>query len=1057
MGGIGLAVAEWLTDLGAGMIVLNGRRPPGEDAQEAIRALEERGATIRVELADVSDSAAVDEMLARTDRELPPLGGVIHSVGVLSDGALTNQSWDRFETVLWPKILGAWHLHRATVDRDLDLFILFSSRVGVMGNPGQANHAAANAFLDQLAGHRRALGLPGQAIAWGAWSEIGEAAEQKDRIERQRSALGGRWFTPQQGIRALDRLVRQDVTTAVVMAMDWSVFEEAVDDRPAFLEELLSSVTEEGADGSVSSEDLLTRLASADAPGREDLLVSFLQQELQAVLRLPSAPAPTVGFFDLGMDSLMAVEFRNRLNRALTGACTVSNTVVFDYPDIEVLARHLDDELGAVDPASAPQAEPGAQPTARLQLAQPAQPTPQVQPAPQVQPTPQVEPTPRAESAPQVKPAPQEEPALQAQPAPQVQPVSERRPASRSGEDRIAIVGMACRLPGAPDLSAYWRLLEAGDDLVTDGRRDPGPWSGIVGDPSAEDSTYRRGGFVEGLDRFDARFFGIRPIEARMMDPRQRMLLETSWHALEDAGIDPGPLKGSRAGVFAGLGGSEYRDLIAAAGKDDSYLGTAASVAIGRVAFSLGLMGPAVPLDMTCASSLVAVHQAAASLRQGEVDLALAGGVHVILSPPVMRFMKEYGMLSRTGQCRTFDAAADGFVRGEGCGMVVLKRLRDAEADGDRIWGVVRGSAVNQNGAAAALTVPNGTAQEQLFAETLSQAGMAPADVDYLEVHGTGSELGDPIEVRAAAAVYGRGRDAERPILLGTVKTNIGHLESAAGVAGLIKVLLSMRHGVIPRQLHYNSPNPHVEWDKLPVRVISEPTAWPPAEDRPPTAGVSAFGISGTNAHLLVEGCRAPESDAGGDGKLRFPAGSPRRVPIQPSDSPEDVQPLDTGLNSRGTRILPLSGKSDRALRDLANRYLCWLDEQADEIAADADADADAKSSLLADMAWSASVGRTHLDHRAGVIFTDVASLREELTNLARENGTSGPQSVDKPGVETVVEAGPEAAVVQAAARAYEAGHEVDFQGLFAGETRRRIALPGYPFQRRPFWFDGSR
>ena len=332
------------------------------------------------------------------------------------------------------------------------------------------------------------------------------------------------------------------------------------------------------------------------------------------------------------MDSLMAVEFRNRLNRALTGACTVSNTVVFDYPDIEVLARHLDGEIGEVDAASAPQAESGEEPTARLQLAQPAQPTPQAQAVPQVQPTPQVEPTPLVESARQAVPA------LQESPAPQLQPLPERQPASRHDEDQVAIVGMACRFPGAPDLSAYWRLLEAGADLVTDGRRDPGPWNGIIGDPEAKEPTYRRGGFVEELDRFDARFFGIRPIEARMMDPRQRMLLETSWHALEDAGIDPGPLKGSRAGVFAGLGGSEYRDLIAAAGKDDSYLGTAASVAIGRVAFALGLMGPAVPLDMTCASSLVAVHQAAASLRQGEVDLALAGGVHVILSPPVMRF-----------------------------------------------------------------------------------------------------------------------------------------------------------------------------------------------------------------------------------------------------------------------------------------------------------------------------------------------------------------------------------------------------------------------------------
>ena len=412
LGGIGLAVAEWLTGLGAGTIVLNGRRPPDEDAQEAIRALEERGATIRVELADVSDADAVDEMLTRMDAELPPLAGVIHSVGVLSDGALTNQSWDRFETVLWPKVLGAWQLHRATADRDLDLFILFSSRVGVMGNPGQANHASANAFLDQLAGYRRALGLPGQAIAWGAWSEIGEAAEQKDRIERQRSALGGRWFTPQQGIRALDRLVRQDVTTSVVMAMDWSVFEEAVEDRPPFLEDLLSAVTEDGADAAVSSDDLLTQLASANAGAREDLLVTFLQQELQAVLRLPSTPAPNVGFFDLGMDSLMAVELRNRLNRALAGACTVSNTVVFDYPDIEVLAKHLDGELGEVEPGAAPQPEP----------------------APQARPSPQAQAAPRPQPSAQAQAARQPQPASQARPSPQAQASAARAPSSPQPE-----------------------------------------------------------------------------------------------------------------------------------------------------------------------------------------------------------------------------------------------------------------------------------------------------------------------------------------------------------------------------------------------------------------------------------------------------------------------------------------------------------------------------------------------------------------------------------------------------------------------------------------------
>ena len=391
-------------------------------------------------------------------------------------------------------------------------------------------------------------------------------------------------------------------------------------------------------------------------------------------------------------------------------------------------------------------------------------------------------------------------------------------------------------------------------------------------------------------------------------------------------------------------------------------------------------MGPAVPLDMTCASSLVAVHQAAASLRQGEVDVALAGGVHVILSRAVMRFMNEYGMLSRTGHCRTFDAAADGFVRGEGCGMIVLKRLSDAEAQGDRILGVVKASAINQNGAAAALTVPNGTAQEQLFAETISLAGISPSDVDYIEVHGTGSELGDPIEVRAVAAVYGQDRDLEKPLLLGTVKTNIGHLEAAAGVAGLIKVLLSMHHGIIPKQLHFKNPSTLIEWDKLPLRVTSEQMDWPRSSNHSPIAGVSAFGISGTNAHILVERGPTQEGEQFLSGQIGSVTGSSQRVPIPLRDMDEHETQLNTPI-LRKTRVLPLSGKSYGALRDLADQYLQWLEQQEKTIST---AD-DAESTLLADMAWTASVGRSHFEHRAGIIFDDFASLREGLWIRSQE------------------------------------------------------------------------
>ena len=932
LGGIGIAVAGWLADRGAGSIVLNGRRPPDPEVTEAIEALRRQGATVQVELADVTDAAALDAMLARMDAELPPLAGVIHSVGVLADATIGNQTWETFETVLWPKMLGAWHLHRATAERDLDMFVLFSSVAGVLGNPGQANHAAANAFLDQLAAHRRALGLPGQAIAWGAWSEIGEAEEQRERMTRRSASGGIEWITPQQGLRAFDWLVREDATTSVVLARDWVAFGESLETRPPLLEDVLSDGADEG-DDAASAEDLLSQLRQAPAATREEVLASFLQSEVKAVLRLPTTPAPTVGFFDLGMDSLMAVELRNRLNRAFAGAYTASNTVVFDYPDIAALAGHLAGELADVvgaDAASTPQPDPAPGPAARRD--------------------------------------------------------------DGGNADAIAIVGMACRFPGAPDLPAFWQQLEAGTDAVTDERQEVEPWQDFVENLPARYGAYRRAGFVAGIDEFDARFFRISPIEARLMDPQQRMLLETTWQALEDAGIDPDGLRGSRTGVFAGVASSEYRDLMRSGDYGIGYLSTAASMAVGRVAYQFGFEGPTMPVELNCASSLIAVHQAVTGLRLGEVDLALVGGANAVLSAGITREMADLQLLSPEGRCKSFDASADGFVRGEGCGMVVLKRLAEAEADGDRIWAVIRGSAFNQNGATAGATVPNGPAQERLIERALAQAGLEPAEVDYLEAHGAGSAFGDPIEVQSAAAVYGKRRDADRPLLIGSVKTNIGHLESAAGIAGLIKAVLAMKQGVIPQHLHFENPSTLVEWETLPVRVMTEAAEWPLEAGRPPRAGVSAFGISGVNAHVVLEGYEPTNGASAGVDGGNSHAGAAQPVAAALPEPVASLPPSDEAFSARNTRLLPLSAKSDEALRALAGRYLSWLGAQADAL----EAEGAASDSLLSDMAWTAATGRSHFGHRAGVVFQDTASLRRSLTAHAHADTEPGPRTAAK-------------------------------------------------------------
>ena len=591
----------------------------------------------------------------------------------------------------------------------------------------------------------------------------------------------------------------------------------------------------------------------------------------------------------------MSVELRNRINRALAGEYVVSNTAVFDYPNVAALSAFLAGELGkAIQNES--------------------------------------------------KEAPE--------PAPMV---PSRRRTARAEEDPIAIVGMACRFPGAPDLESFWRLLECGADAVTDGRPDDGPWEGVTGDPAAEDPIYRMGGFVEGIDQFDHSFFRISPIEARMMDPQQRMLLETTWHALEDAGIDPEELKGSRTGVYVGIGGSEYREVIARSTFDDMFFGTTGSVTAGRIAFVLGLEGPAMPVDVACASSLAAVHQAAAALQQGEVDMALAGGANALLSLPIVRFHRDMGMLSATGRCNSFDASADGFVRSEGCGVLVLKRFSQAEADGDRIWGTIIGSAINQNGASAALPVPRGPAQERVMEDALVRAGLAPSEVDYIEAHGTGTDLGDSIELRAIASVYGRGREFNNPLLVGSVKTNIGHAEWAAGMASIIKAILGMQKGVIPAHLHFQDPNPNFEWDRMPLRITSQQTAWPAREDGRAIAAVNSFGLSGTNAHVVLEGY----------GVVGRPVGASK-----PVKGPGQVRPAADGETpDRKHRVLPLSASTPQALRALARRYLDWLAKQDEE----------PSEKALADMAWTAAMGRSHMRYRAGLVFRDLKELSTGL------------------------------------------------------------------------------
>jgi acyl transferase domain-containing protein/acyl carrier protein/SAM-dependent methyltransferase len=504
-----------------------------------------------------------------------------------------------------------------------------------------------------------------------------------------------------------------------------------------------------------------------------------------------------------------------------------------------------------------------------------------------------------------------------------------------TSDDPIAIIGMACRFPGGVDSpESFWNLLLQGQAAT-------GPV------PASRAPLTGHGGFLSAIDQFDAAFFRIAPREANFLDPQQRLLLEESWRALENAGIDPGSLAGSRTGVFTGLFSHDYETLTlrqAAPGVAQPYLatGNAAAVASGRLAYFLDLRGPALTIDTACSSSLVAVHLAAESLRRGECTLALAGGVNLILTPDLTETFRHAGMLAPDGRCKTFDASADGYVRSEGCAVVVLKPLSRALADGDEVLAIIRGSAINQDGASNGLTAPNAQAQEAVIRDAITAAGCRPADVSYVEAHGTGTALGDPVETKALC-VYGEGRAPAHPLLLGSVKTNIGHTEAAAGLAGLLKVVLALRHRRLPRHLHFTRLNDGIALDRIPARIPLETEEWLPGPAGRLLAGISSFGFSGTNAHVILE----------------------------------EAPPVPRDTSSRNDyQILALSAGSEAGLQATTQAYARYLESHPE--------------APLPDLCHTANAGRRHFAHR----FTAIASDRAGLLDSLRRLGPAAP-SVD--------------------------------------------------------------
>ncbi len=833
------------------LVSRRGHEAPGAAELEA--ELTGLGVKVTVASCDVADREQLKKLLDCVPAE-HPLNGIVHTAGVLDDAVIESLTAERVDRVLAPKLDAAFYLHELTRDLDLDMFVLFSSATATLGSPGQGNYAAANAFLDALASHRRTRGLAGISMAWGLWAQtegMGAALGETDMARMARSGTSA--LSAERGLELFDAANALAEGLVLPIALDTAVLRAQSEDGeiPPLLRSLVRAPARRAREG---TQAFARRLAAVAEGERGSVVLEMVLNEVAAVLgqASPAAIGKQRAFNELGLDSLSALELRNRLSKE-TGL-RLPATLIFDYPTPAALAEHLVSEVSVT----------------HVETATPV-------------------------------------------------------PSPARADEPIAIVGMGCRFPGGVRSPMdLWKLVAGGVDAISDFPTDRG-WDleRLLDSPPDRPGTCyaREGGFVYDVGDFDAGFFGISPGEARAMDPSQRLLLEVSWEALEDAGIDPVSLRGSRTGVFAGHTPTGFGAGLwsAPAGLESLagywLTGSIGSVVSGRVSYTLGLEGPAVSVDTACSSALVALHLACGALRAGECSLTLAGGVAVAENPGLfVQFSGQRG-LARDGRCKSFADAADGVGWGEGAGMLLLERLSDARRNGHEVLGLVRGSAVNQDGASNGLTAPNGPSQQRVLAQALASAGLSPGQIDAVEAHGTGTTLGDPIEAQALLATYGRERQGDRPLWLGSIKSNIGHTGAAAGVAGVIKMVMAMRHGVLPRTLHVDTPSTKVDWSAGAVSLLTGERPWD-SSGEPRRAGVSSFGVSGTNVHLILEEAPIPALTAAGgrsDGVV-MDGGDGTGAPVEGETSASGVWPL------------LLSGRSSEALYAQAGRLREFLD-----------------------------------------------------------------------------------------------------------------------------------
>jgi polyketide synthase PksN len=1007
IGGLGLIFAKEIAHkVKDATMILTGRSPLAADKQAQIAELESLGARIEYKQVDVTQKQAVVDLIQNIQDNFGSLHGIIHSAGMIKDNLIIKKTKEELQAVMEPKVTGLVNLDEASKDLSLDFFVLFSSITGALGNPGQADYATANAFMDMYARYRNSLVVSkqrhGQTLSmnWPLWQEGGMHVDQETE-KMMKQNMGMIAMRTPTGIQALYRGLTTGKTQVMVIEGD-----------PVRMKQKLILLT---APTTLQIQKNNERSAFTTGMDTGSLLARVETDLMLAISKLLKVKLENIDadteLNEYGFDSITFTQLANKINELYE--LELTPTIFFEYSTLHSIAAYLIAEHQAVFAAQfTTQTQTQTRPEFSVQAMAEEEESPLVSKR-------------RFRLAKTVA-------------------LAALKPDSTVAES-IAIVGISGTFPMARNVNEFWQNLVEGKDCIAEIPKDRWDWEEFYGNPSTEanKTNIKWGGFIDGVAEFDPLFFGISPREAQFMDPQQRLLMTYVWQTIEDAGYAAHSFSGTNTGIFVGTMNSGYSGLISQAKiaiEGYTSTGMVASVGPNRMSYFLNIHGPSEPIETACSSSLVAIHRAVSAIKNGSCEMAIAGGVNTIVTPEFHISFSKAGMLSEDGRCKSFSDKADGYVRGEGAGMFLLKKLKDAERDGDHIYGVIRSTVENHGGRANSLTAPNPKAQAELLQTAYSKAGIDPRTVTYIEAHGTGTELGDPIEINglktAFKELYQLTGDSEvknSHCGLGSVKTNVGHLELAAGAAGVIKVLLQMKYKTLVKNLHCETINPYIDLKDSPFYIVQEKQEWKALRDAqsnelPRRAGVSSFGFGGSNAHIVIE-----------------------------EYIPQNQGRLQVEVTSHNPVIIVLSAKNEERLKEQASQMLAYIREQQ------------STECNLREIAYTLQMGREAMEERLGFMASSIQEFEEKLQEFIEGRNTLDfyrgqvKKNKDALAVFTADEELQEAVTKWIQRRKYAKvldlwvkGLIIDWKKLYGDDKPRRVSLPTYPFTKESYWIPAN-